>query len=236
METKPTESISLPTEEQLKESSPYSRSVPEKKGSKINGPKKGSASKDRKPSSNQIESENLLLRQRIQNQPRTVIKDETLALEYTGMVAGKTAQRYEEIFSHPDMPKLKALLTPALSAMNAAVKGKALDDTPLTKKVEGVEWRAIDEHGNPVYRPNALNRAKAAYQELFADEEFRTKLDELSRVIDRIQEDSVKPSDAKGISKTKVKASTARFEAVLDSAITWTQKSESKSKDSSPDF
>lgn len=184
----------IPSQEQMAAMSAYAAQSNPKNGSKkipSGRPQKTSGKIQSRLA--KVEAQNASLRQREQmrreNTPTVSIGVDSIDLVYTGKVAGKTANRLVPIVKNEHVEQLKPLLVPIVSILNAAIREKQLEETPLLVNKE----QAVSQANEPVVRATALTRGKIAYEQLFNNEKFVKKLGELSQVISDIYKDGVEP-------------------------------------------
>lgn len=202
---------SIPTQEQMAAMSAYAQqSNPRRNSNKKTSGRPQKTSGRIQSRLAKVEAQNASLRQREQqrreNTPTVSVGVDSIDLVYTGKVAGKTANRVVPIVKNEHVEQLKPLLVPIVSILNAAIREKQLEESPLLVNKE----QAVTEANEPVFRATALTRGKIAYEQLFANEKFTKKLGELAKVVDDIYQDGVEPR------KVDTFARTSGQESVID--------------------
>lgn len=141
---------------------------------------------------------------RAESTPTIAIKEDNISLVYTGKVAGKTATRDVPFVQNENVKHLKPLLTPIVAVLNAALRSKQLEETPVMipnkDDPKGKKIALLDEDRNPIMNATALTKAMIAYDQLLANPEVVQKLEELSEVINNVYEHGISPSKVDTIS------------------------------------
>lgn len=127
---------------------------------------------------------------RKENTPTVAINTDSIDLVYTGKVAGKTTSRFVPIVKDENVALLKPLLVPVVTILNAAVRERQIEETVM-KDDQGHKAMAPSADGSnnleTVYHATALTRGQVAYEQLFQNPRFISKLRELADVIADIQ-------------------------------------------------
>jgi hypothetical protein len=140
-------------------------------------------------------------RQRKEYTPTAAVREDGISLVYTGMVAGKTQTRQVPIIEkNPAVAQLKPLLTPIVAVLNAALREKQLEETPVIKD-DGS--KAVDQDNNPVLHATALTKARYAYSQLLGNPDVLKKLEALGQAIDKAYVGLELPSKVRTVSYSK---------------------------------